>query len=209
MSITATSAPTTPKELIPEGNYVARCYQMIHIGTVEETVMGKAKILNKVRIGWELPTELKVFDEKKGEQPLVISKEFTLSMYEKANLRKILTSWRGKAFTEDEARSFDITKLLGATCMLQIVHKPSAKDPTKIYEEIASVSTVPKGLEVPKAINKIRRLEYDNWNEEVFNSLPDFIKQKIEKSEEYKAMRMPQPKDYDTIPDPVGSDLPF
>lgn len=47
----------------------------------------------------ELPTELRVFSEKKGEQPLVIDKEYTLSMAEKSNLRKDLKLWRGKEFT--------------------------------------------------------------------------------------------------------------
>ena len=42
------------RELIPAGTYAARCYQMIEIGTVQETILGTEKILTKVRIGWEL-----------------------------------------------------------------------------------------------------------------------------------------------------------
>jgi len=94
MAINATTNGNTPRELIPTGNYIARCYKMIHIGTVEEVILGDKKILNKVRIGWELPTELRVFNEEKGEQPLVIDKEFTLSLYEKSALRGVLKSWR-------------------------------------------------------------------------------------------------------------------
>jgi glutamate mutase epsilon subunit len=132
-------------------------------------------------------------------------------MYEKANLRKILTSWRGKAFTEEEARAFDITKLLGATCMLNIVHKPGTKDPTKVYEEIASVSTLPKGLTCPPAVNKILRLEYDKWDQGVYDSLPDFIKKKIQVSEEYKSMMNPKPNDFieDSWNANPVDDLPF
>ena len=85
------------------------------------------KQVNKVRITWELPTELKVFNPDKGEQPQAISKEFTLSMHEKSSLRAFLTSWRGKGFTEDEAKAFDVTKLLGVPCMLSIVHEPGKK----------------------------------------------------------------------------------
>src|SRR5688500_13440346 len=129
MAIHATNK-TAQRELIPAGNYVARCYQMIEIGTVKENIMGDEKTLHKVRIGWELPTELKVFNPEKGEQPLVISKEYTLSMNEKSNLRKDLKSWRGKDFTEDEARKFDITALVGVPCMLNIIHKPSKRDPS-------------------------------------------------------------------------------
>jgi hypothetical protein len=209
MAINATS--TGPKkEPIAAGNYAARCYQMIHIGTVSELILGETKVLNKVRIGWELPTEMKVFDEAKGEQPLVISEEFTLSMHEKSKLRKFLASWRGKDFTEEESKSFDITKLLGAVCMLNIIHKASKRDATTIYAVIGSVSPVPKGLKVDPQINPTFVLDYDNFSMEKFNSLPDFIKLKIQASAEYAKMQNPSHTDTtsESLSDPAD-DLPF
>lgn len=190
MEIIATNSGVQ-RELIPAGNYVARAYQMLHIGTVPEIYMGEEKLLNKVRIGWELPTELKVFKPENGEQPLVISKEFTLSMNEKANLRKMLASWRGKDFSEDEAKRFDILKLLGKPCMLNIIHKPS-KDGSKTYQEIGSISPMPKGMPCPDPINKTEVLAYGSdfdWN--LFESLPDFIKTKIKTSDEFQKMQQP------------------
>ena len=70
MAINATDSGTS-RELIPAGNYIARCYQMIEIGTVTENIMGKQVIAKKVRVGWELPNELRTFEGK--ERPLVIS----------------------------------------------------------------------------------------------------------------------------------------
>lgn len=209
MAITA-STTSTKRELIPTGNYIARCYQMIHIGTVDETVMGTLKTLNKVRIGWELPTELKVFDESKGEQPLAISKEYTLSMHEKSNLRKMLASWRGKDFTEAEARAFDITKLLGAACMLNIIHKQGTKDPTRTFEEISSVTPLPKGITCPPQVNATLLLDYDHFDTAIYEKLPDFIKQKISSSKEYKRMQAPAEEQLDHIEDhEEAGDLPF
>lgn len=180
------------RELIPAGNYVARAYQMIHIGTVPENYMGEEKMLNKVRIGWELPTELKVFKEENGEQPLVISKEFTLSMNEKANLRKMLASWRGKDFSEEEAKRFNVLNLLGKPCMLNIIHKPS-KDGSKTYQEIGSISPMPKKMVCPEAINKPQVLVYgDEFDWDLFEKLPDFIKTKIKTSDEFAKMKAPQ-----------------
>lgn len=190
MAILATTN-STPREPIAAGNYPARCYQMLQIGTVTEVINGEVKQLNKVRIGWELPTELKVFKEENGEQPLVISDEFTLSMHEKASLRKMLASWRGKDFTEDEAKSFDITKLLGKPCLINIIHKPSKKDPTRIYEKIGSVSSIPKGMEVPEQMNKTMVLSYDDFNYSIYESLPDFIKDKIKGSLEFAVLQQP------------------
>lgn len=185
MAIIATSNGSTNFEPIATGNYPARCYSMIHIGTVDEVILGVTKTLNKVRITWELPSELKVFKEENGEQPHVISKEFTLSMHEKATLRNFLKNWRGKDFSEEEAKSFDIEKLIGAPCMLNITHKKS-KDGTKTYAEIGSISTMPKGFPCPEQINPSFVWTYEDFDSEKFNSLPDFLKAKMVNSVEYK-----------------------
>ncbi len=199
----------TKRELIPAGNYVATCYQMIHLGTIEEFFNGEAKEQNKVRIGWELPTELKVFKEEKGEQPLVIGKDYTLSMHEKSNLRKTLASWRGKDFTEEEARRFDITALIGKPCMLNIIHKQGVKDPSQTYEEIGSISPLPKGFQAPAQINKTQILTYSKWDEETFNALPDFIKDKMKKSNEYSALKHPAHTTVNGNGHEEENDLPF
>lgn len=208
MPIIATDKGTV-RELIPAGNYVARCYQQIQIGTVTDTIMGKTVTAAKVRIGWELPTELKVFKEEKGEQPLVISMEFTLSMNSKANLRKSLASWRGKDFTEEEAKAFDITKLLGVPCMVNIIHKPGVSDPTKMYEKISSISPLPKGVECPAQINPTFVLSYDEWSDEKFLSLPEFIQEKIKSSSEFQQMLRPSETHIAGNEVEVLDDLPF
>lgn len=193
MSIIA-SASTAKRELIPAGNYVARCYQMIEIGTITENIRGKSSTNPKVRIGWELPEELRVFNEEKGEQPLVISKEYNLYTSEKSNLRKMLASWRGKDFTEDEAKAFDVMKLLGVPCMLNIIHKNGVSDPSKVYEEIGSISPIPKSMKCPPQITPTFVLAYDDFDYTKFDSLPDFIKDKMKTSLEFVAMQTPNSK---------------
>ena len=187
--IKATNKGGSNYEPIAAGTYAARCYQMIHIGTTEENILGQVKKLNKVRITWELPTETKVFKEENGEQPHVISKEFTLSMNEKATLRKFLEGWRGQSFTEKEAESFDITVLLGKPCMLSIIHKQAKNGNT--CAEISSVSSVPKGMNVPDQINPSKELNYDKFDWELFETLPDFIKDKMKQTDEFKFMMQP------------------
>ena len=56
----------TPMEA---GVYVARCTQLIQIGSVTEEINGESKTLHKVRFGFEFPEEKKVFKEENGEQP--------------------------------------------------------------------------------------------------------------------------------------------
>ena len=192
MAILAKAGESAPRELIPVGNYVARCYKMIEIGTVLEDGQYGKKFPHKIRIGWEFPHELKVFNTEKGEQPLVIDREYTLSMAEKANLRKDLKAWRGRGFTEEEAKAFDVTKLIGAPCMINVIHKPSEKDPTKVYEQITSITPLPKGMTIPAQINPTFILSYDAWDQAKYDSLPDFIKDKMKTSDEYKVMFGPK-----------------
>lgn len=175
-----------PKKVVPAGSHVSRCYSMIQIGTVESEYLGEKKTLHKVMIDFELPLETAIFREGEPEKPFVISKEYTLSFHEKSTLRSHLQSWRGKAFTDEEAAKFDITKLVGATCMLNVVHKASA-DGTKTYANIASISPIPKGLTCPEQVNPTRILAYDSWNQDVFMSLPEWLADKISATPEYKS----------------------
>lgn len=173
------------------GTHLARCYRMIEIGTIKEDYMGEAKTLQKVMISWELPTEKAVFDEAKGEEPFAVSKTYTLSMHEKANLRKDLESWRGKGFTEEEAKRFDLTQLLGKPCLLSIIRQPSKSNPGREYTVISSISPLMKGQQCPDQINPTKVLSYDEFNWELFDSLSDYTKDKIKSSIEFKMMQEP------------------
>lgn len=207
--IIATSAGGSSYEPIPAGTYVARCYSMIHMGTVKESYMGEEKNVNKVRLTFELPTELKVFKEENGEQPQVISKEFTLSLGDKSNLRAFLNSWRGKALTEEECKSFDIAVLAGKACTLSIIHKTS-KVSGKTYAEIASIGGVMKNMEVPSLINPQMVFSVNNFDQVAFDSFPDFIKEKIQSSNEYKALSVSAPAPAEAEPAVIDEDdLPW
>ena len=189
MAITAKSGGSTQREIVPSGNYIARCFQMLHIGTYEDEYLGEPKIVNKVRISWELPTETRVFNEDKGEQPMVIDKEYTLSLNDKANHTTDLSNWRGKAFTDKEKISFDILNLLGKTCMLNIIHKTTATG--RDYARVGGIAPVPKGVPVPDQINPTSIFDYDeNFDMDRVEKLPDFIKDKIKSSSEYTERRM-------------------
>lgn len=191
--IAKSSGETTQRELIPAGTYLARCYSMVHLGTVKQTYLGEDKWTNLIRITWELPTELKCFNADKGEQPCVISKEVTLSMNEKSTLRALLTGWRGKAFTEDEAKEFDVAKLLSKPCMISIFHQASKSNPEKVYERIASISPVMKGMECPAQINPTFEFSVLDYNQAKFDTMPEFMKEMVRGSKEFQQLLQPKP----------------
>lgn len=191
----------------PAGNHVARCFSMVHIGTIEENILGTVKKLNKVRISFELPNELEDFGHGKQE-PHIISKDFTLSMHEKASLRKFLESWRGKAFSEDEAKQFDIAKLLTKPCQIQIINK-KAKNGNE-YAEVSSVSTLLKGVTCPAQINETIEFSVLNnpFQQAIFDKLPEFLKDKIKRSEEYQKLSTPSVTEATSLDEDV-TDMPF
>ena len=171
-------------KLVPSGNHVARVCRIIHIGTVPETFNGEDKMMNKVLISFELPNELEVFKEEKGKEPFVVSREYTLSMNEKANLRKLVEGILGVALSDEESEHFDVTSLSGKVCLLNVVHKVSSAS-KNTYALIQGAAPLPKGMTAPEAINKPLVVDYDNLTEGDFASLPEYIKDKMKVSLEF------------------------
>jgi hypothetical protein len=191
-------------ELVPIGNHLARVYRVIHIGTAPEAYMGEEQMMNKILIGFELCNEKKVFKEEKGEEPLVIGREFTLSMGKKSNLKKFVENMLGVALQDEEAYSFDIASLIGEACLLNVIHKVSGKGNT--YALIQGASPVPKGMIVPAQHNPAQKLDYEKFDEELYKSLPEYIRTKIGKTEEFKKMRGFVDKSIEEID---SEDVPF
>jgi hypothetical protein len=151
MPIIASAKGGSDFEPIPAGSHQAICYGVVDLGT-QMSNNPQFKDARKVCILFELPTERGDFKDKNDPNksvnlPRAISNTYTLSLGDKANLRKVLESWRAKAFTQDELDGFDITKLIGANCLLSVIHKAgSGKNAGKIYANIAGVSALPKGM---------------------------------------------------------------
>lgn len=172
----------------PAGSHVARCFRVIDLGTQESSYQGQDSSSRKILIQFELPTELHVFHQERGEEPFTVQKEFTASLGKKANLRSFLESWRGRSFTEEEIAKFDVSALAGQPCMLSVIHKTSAAG--NLRAEIQSVMKLPKGTQCPPAVNPSTTLSLEDgeYNETVHDGLPEWIRTKIAQSPEYKLM---------------------
>ena len=208
MPIIAKSTGATQRTLAPTGNHLARCVKMVHIGTSEETIQGNVKKLNKVKLYWELPDETHVFKEENGAEPFMVSKEYTLSMSDRANLRKDLESWRGKGFTEKQAANFDITVLLGIPCMINVIHKTS-KASGNNYVVVSGITPLPKRVECPEQI--IPSFEF-NFDEKFINfeELDEWTQNKIKETDEYKAkVNSNETETVEDTPDDEFDDMPF
>ena len=162
---------------VPPGTYQARCIRLIDIGTQEGEYNGKKLSRNQVIIVWELPTEL-IDDGDYAGEPYIISKFFTASLSDRANLRKYLETWRGKAFTPEELKGFKLQNILDKPCMLSIIHSETGR------AKIGGVMALPKGMIVPSRINPLVSFDITDWDANVYNSLTDGIKRLIQSSHE-------------------------
>ncbi|MDR2219762.1 MAG: hypothetical protein LBE24_04185 [Methylobacillus sp.] len=165
-------------EQAPIGSHVARCIRVIDIGTQKSEYQGQVNIRRQVIIVWELPDE-KMTEGDHAGKPFIVSKFYTASLSEKANLRKDLANWRGRDFTNEELSGFDSKNILGKPCMVSIIHNEQSK------ARVAGVMAMPKGIAVPDQINPSVYFSLDEFDHSVFDGLSDGIKKLIEASPEY------------------------
>jgi len=170
------------KQICPEGAHVARCYQIIDLGTAEQggEFPGKKR---KIQFLFETPHETAVFNEDIGEQPFYVRSMYTLSMNEKATLRKHIQSWIGKSMDDKEAAQFNVFSLLGKPCMVNVVHSHKGEN---TYANISSLMPLPKGMVCPDAVNTLVAFTPSQPDMDVFASLPTFIQDKIKESDEFQ-----------------------
>jgi len=188
-------------EQCPAGSFAARCYQIIDLGHQTFEWKGEAKVAPKVRITWEL-------NEMMADgRPFSISKEYTASIGDKANLRKDLEAWRGRPFSAEELRNFSLENVLGAPCLLGVVHKPS-KDGSKTYANVGSVMALPKGMSAPELVNPAVKFDIGEFNKAIFDSLSSYVQKKILMSKELEENGIPAPQEQ-AEPEIDSEEVPF
>ena len=203
MSLTVNAGSNnTEFEQCPPGSFAARCYQIIDLGHQTFEWKGEAKVAPKVRITWELNEMMS------DGRPFSISREYTASIGDKANLRKDLEAWRGRPFTAEELRNFSLENVLGAPCLLGVVHKPS-KDGSKTYANVGSIMALPKGMVCPDLVNPAVKFDIGEFDQNIFNSLSSYVQKKILMSKELEENGVPESKTKESEPVIESEEVPF
>lgn len=161
--------------LAPAGNHIARCVQMIDLGTQYSEFYDKSQ--HKLIIGWELPSE------PNGDKGVhIVFKRYTVSLHENSSLRKDLESWRGRKFTDKEREGFDVSKVLGHPCMVNVSH--DGRD-GRTYANVDAVAPLPKGMECPVQVSGTVKFDIESPDMEVFDTFSDKLKETIKKAKEW------------------------
>ena len=174
---------------VPPGTHLARCYRIIDLGTQKTEGSFGEKRQPKIMVQFEIHGE----DEDgqplltdKGE-PMSISKNYTLSLAEKATLRKDLQAWRGRDFTPDELRGFELKNILDKWAMLSVAK--SLGNNGKEYTNIMSVNPVPAAIKkagLPQGFNTPAIFSIADADMELFETFGKGLKEKIQSSPEWQ-----------------------
>lgn len=130
----------------PEGLHSAVCVDVIDLG-MQATQWGEKPKLDLVFQIEEINPETK--------KRFTVHSRFTVSLHEKSGLRKALECWRGRKFSKDELKKFDLEKLVGAPLQIQVVH--NVVDDGKVYANVNAFVPLGKGMEALKPLDYVRK----------------------------------------------------
>ncbi len=185
--------------LVTEGTHQAICNMVVDHGLQETTYMGISSHKHQYYIRWELPMERIEWEQdgEKKEGPAVTGKFYTLSLSDKANLRKDLESWRGKKFTKEELDGFDVGVLLGKACQVTITHNEA-----KTYANVTTVAGWPKGVELRTAECPLVIHDADT---DSYDLLPEWLRKKLDN----RLVSHEELVEKDELDELIGEDPPF
>jgi hypothetical protein len=189
MAFIATDSGGGDFKKVPPGAYIGRCYSLVDLGTQHTTGAFGDKFQHKIRLGWELFGEDEqgnplTVDVDGKQMPMTITKSYTVSLHEKASLRRDLAAWRGRDFTDEEAKAFDVAKLLGAFCM---INATTSETNGKTYTNVAGITPLPGALKnaKPAPVHANVVFDLDKPDMKVFNGFHEKLQEAIKKSPEW------------------------
>lgn len=149
MPIYASAGSGTSFTPAPAGTHQAVCVDVIDRGQ-QPNPFKPGTTQAKIDIAWQIA------ETRDDGKAYLVFKRYTLSLNEKASLRHDLESWRGRPFTTDEERRFDVESVIGANCLISIQHNTKGD---KTYANVMSVMPLLKGMPKIFAADYIRVCE--------------------------------------------------
>lgn len=128
------------KPLPTEGLVAAVCAYAADVG-YEENHFTPGKMQRKVIIGFELNERISGTGGEMDGKRFLLSKFYTASLNEKANLYRDLGTWLGK---KNVPSRLDLRSLVGKNCTLNVAHVDKAE---KTYANIAGIAPPMQGVE--------------------------------------------------------------
>ena len=200
-------------EQLSSGESLGVCYRIVDLGTREEQYKDNPpKKRTLIHVTWETKDNL-----MSDGRPFAIGRSYTASLNENATFYKDLVTWRGKPFSEEELKGFDVSKMLGAPANLHIEHNDEGKARIKnIFKpdnfkktETSNESFV---FDLDVYCNEFNGNTSDETKAmcDVFEQLPEWQQNLIHDSYEYLAASdSTKPVVEDVVDPDFDDDIPF
>lgn len=163
---------------VEDGTYPARIVQLVMLGEQLQTDWKTGEALTtkngdldyrpEIWVTFEFPTERVKYEDDEGvevDRPRWTSKRYTFSFGEKANFKKLMDAVAPNAEVLDD--------LIGAAGIVTVGSTSGGK------AKITGVTSPMKGMTIPELENEPIVYDLDDPDEEVFDSLPDFLQENI------------------------------
>lgn len=178
----STSAAYTP---CPAGTFPARLCGIVDLGTHTAIYEGEAKAARKLLLTLEI---LDPDNRRDDGTAHTVSKRFTASLHTKAALRKLLEGWRGRPFTPEELKAFDLRTLLGLACLAGVVHTEKGD---RVYSNLSGCMKLPKGMPTAPGTEPLVSFDLDAPDWVAFAGLGSRLQGQIAESPEFARANPP------------------
>lgn len=128
----------------PEGQFAMLCVDVVNLGRKIDQYPGQpAREVEKAALVF-------ASGERQENELRTVTAEMTLSMNEKASMRKFLESWRGKSYTAEQAEAgVPLDKLHGQAALVSVQHITTKAG--RRFAKVISISPLPKAMPAPPA----------------------------------------------------------
>lgn len=181
------SGPKAPA--IDEGAYPARLVQVIDLGLQKQEYAGEVKTpKNDVWTTYELVDEFMPDEDGNPDEdkPRWLSERFAMNNLD-SDLAK--STKRYYALDPNEEEDGDWTKLIGRPVLVTVTRK-KREDGDRNYIGGTAAARPKDAAKMAELVNEPKVFSMDNPDVEVFNSLPDFLKEIIKEGLEFEGSKL-------------------
>lgn len=168
--------------VLPIGTYPARLVQIIDMGLQpQRPYQGTEKPpAHEVMLTYEFVDEFMVDENGDDIEEKPRWQSETIPFYS-LKTERAKSTLRYKAFDPEGKYDGDFSQTIGCPVNVTITHGPNAKDPESPYINIGGVTAMRKrdADKCPELVNPSKVFDLDDPDMEVFNSLPEWVRDKI------------------------------
>lgn len=170
------------------GVYMAVCVTVADLGDQYSEKYKNTQ--RKVVFSFDIPSETVEVD---GEtRPRQLSKRCTFSVSKRGTLNKMLNAWLNANMSEQDLSELDLFDFAGKPCQIRVTVSEDGA-----HNNVEDAMALPKGMPAPMTDTPIITydIDEDGFSGDKWESLPGWMRDAIEKSEQYQQNPPDKPLD--------------